>query len=81
MGLAGQAAQFRKGHRVSEETHDEQPWISFKGQKDTQAEQGADNQVGENRQKKLHARILACLGGCASLGAVKKVKTLKALKR
>ena len=76
--LAGQAAQFRKGHRVSEESDDEEPGIAFKGQKDAHAEQGANNQIGEDRQKKLHARIIAFLEGCASTGGV---KTLKGLKR
>jgi len=54
MGFLRQAPNSSEGNDVSQEADHEQPGTAFYGQKNAQAQDGANHQVSHHSQKKIH---------------------------
>ena len=55
MGLAGKTAELCKCHGVGKKTDNQKPRIAFERQKNAPAENEANEQISDDRQKELHA--------------------------
>src|SRR6516162_8092794 len=61
-----QATNLGEGHRIHQESNDQQPRITSHGQQDSPAQKETDHQIGDYRHKKFHDTILASFAEIAS---------------